>query len=181
MKIFIGCSSREYIPEKYIKACDQYLETLFKLDNDLVFGAYNKGLMKLSYQKALKYKHKVIGISPEIFKEDLKKINCHKEIITKSISERTDKLIEESEALIFLPGGIGTIHELFTSIESKRSGEFDKPIIIYNCFGYFDKLLLFLDDMYNQNFTSTSIKKCYYVTTNIEDTIEHLNNYYQTN
>ena len=180
MKLLIGCSSRDDIPKKYSEDCEKYLEELFKSNNDLVFGAYNKGLMNISYQQALKHNRQVIGISPEIFKNDFKNLNCHKEIITKSITERTEKLIEESDALIFLPGGIGTIYELFTTIESKRSGEFNKPIIIYNSCDYFDKLLLFLEDMYNQNFTSISVKECYYISKNAKDTLEYLDKYNQT-
>lgn len=179
MKLFIGCSSREDIPEKYFNNCEIYLEELFKTNNDLVFGAYNKGLMALSYQKALTNNRQIIGISPQIFKDEFKNLNCHQEIITNNISERTEKLINESDALIFLPGGIGTIYELFTAIESKRSGEFNKPIIIYNSCGYFDKLLLFMEDMYKENFTSLSVKDCYYLTKDAADTKAYLSKYYQ--
>lgn len=176
MKLFIGCSSSNDIPTKYTKDCEELLEELFKLDNDLVFGAYNKGLMNSAYEIALKHKKQVIGITPEIFKEDLKNLDCNKEMVTRNISNRTEKLIEESDVLIYLPGGIGTVYELFTAIESKRSKEFNKPIIIYNSNNYFDKLLLFLEEVYNQNFTSSSVKECYYVSNNINDILKHLEN-----
>ena len=175
MKLFIGCSSSNDIPEIYNTDCANNLEELFKLDNELVFGAYNKGLMAISYDIAKKNKRKVTGITPKIFVEALKDLECDEEIITTSISRRTDKLIEESDALIFLPGGIGTIYELFTAIESKRSGEFDKPIIIYNCNHFFDKLLLFLEDIYNEKFTSRLVKDTYHISESATDTIEYIN------
>ena len=153
MNLFIGCSSREDIPDKYFKDCEILLDKLFQQDFNLVFGAYNQGLMKLSYNKALEYKHQVIGISPKIFQDDFKNLNCNREIITKSISKRTERLIEESDILLFLPGGIGTIYELLSAIESKRSGEFDKPIIIYNSCGFFDELFLFLEKTYQEKFS----------------------------
>lgn len=174
MKVFIGCSSRENIPDKYFNDCEKLLDELFKLNNDLVFGAYNKGLMALSYDKAIKYNRKVIGITPKIFVEDLKELDCTKEIITDTISRRTDELINESDVLLFLPGGIGTIYELFTAIESKKSGEFNKPIIIYNSNNFFDKLLEFIDVLYNENFSDISVKECYYIVSNVEEVIEHL-------
>ena len=177
MKLLIACSSREDIPSKYFEDCREYLEGLFKLDNDLVFGAYNKGLMRLSHEIALKYSREVIGANPEIYKDAFSKLNCHKEIVTKTINERTAKLIEESDALIFMPGGVGTIYELFTAIESKRSGEFNKPIIIYNSNNYFDKLLLFMEIMYNENFTSKSVKECYHISDNYQDTINYIETY----
>lgn len=178
MKLFIGCSSSNDIPQIYNTDCKHYLEELFKLDNDLVFGAYNKGLMSISYNIALNNNREIIGITPKIFEEALEDLNCTKEIITKDINDRTKKLIEESDALIFLPGGIGTIYELFTTIESKRSGEFNKPIIIYNSNNYFDKLFLFLDEIYGQNFTSPSVKECYHISYNSKDTIDYLNRYF---
>lgn len=174
MKIFIGCSSREEIPDKYFNDCNNLIEELFKLNNDLVFGAYNKGLMALSYDKAKKYNRKVIGITPKIFEEDTKDLECNKLIITDTISRRTDGLIEEAEVLLFLPGGIGTIYELFSAIESKRSGEFDKPIIIYNSNNFFDKLLEFIEVLYKENFSDVKVKKCYYVTNDINELIEYL-------
>lgn len=177
MKLFIGCSSKEDIPDKYFTDCEKYLNELFKQDNDLVFGAYNYGLMKTSYETAMKYDRQVIGITPKMFENDLKELNCHKEIVTETINRRTDKVIEESDALIFMPGGVGTIYELFTALESKRSGEFNKPIIIYNASGYFDKLLLFMESMYNENFTSLEVKDCYHISNSAKDTLEYLNNY----
>ena len=54
MKLFIGCSSSNDISKRYLNDCEEYLEELFKLDNDLVFGAYNKGLMAIAYKLAKK-------------------------------------------------------------------------------------------------------------------------------
>ena len=180
MKLFIGCSSSNDIPEQYFINCINYLEELFKLDNDLVFGAYNKGLMSTSYNLAQKYNRKIIGITPKIFEDALKDLDCTETIITNTINDRTTALIKESDALIFLPGGIGTIYELLSAIESKRSGEFNKPIIIYNCNNFFDKLLSFLDNIYLEKFTLSKVKECYYVSNNITDTINYLDNYYKS-
>lgn len=178
MKLAICSSSIEDIDKLYLNNCNTYLDDLFKEDNDLVYGAYNKGLMNISYQKALKYKRNIIGITPKIFESDAKDIECHK-IITDNISNRTVKLIENADALIFLPGGIGTIYELFTSIELIRSGEYTKPIIIYNCNGYFDKLLDFLNIMYQEKFANISIKEYYHISENSTDTINYLNKYFK--
>ena len=176
MKIFIGCSSREEIPNKYFNDCNNLLEELFKLENDLVFGAYNKGIMALCYDKAKKYNRKVIGITPKIFVSALDELDCDLEIVTNNISRRTEGLIEESNVLLFLPGGIGTIYELFTVIESKRSGEFNKPIIIYNSNNFFDKLLDFLEKIYNEYFTDIKVKDCYLVMNSADDVVKYLTN-----
>lgn len=176
MKIFIGCSSKEEIPNKYFNDCNNLLEELFKFENDLVFGAYNKGLMALCYDIAKKYDRKVIGITPKIFVDALEELDCDLEIVTDTISRRTDGLIKESDVLLFLPGGIGTIYELFTVIESKKNGEFDKPIIIYNSNNFFDKLLEFVEKLYNESFTDIKVKDCYFVMDKPSEVVEYLTN-----
>ena len=123
MKLFIGCSSSNNIPDKYLKDCSNYLDELLR-ENDIVFGGCSTGLMGLAYNITKEYNNKVIGISPTIFKSDLDILDCDEKIITDNTSRRTEELINNSDALIFLPGGIGTIYELFTAIELKRNHEF---------------------------------------------------------
>lgn len=177
MRIFIGCSANEDIPKKYLDDCKSFLEELFKRDNDLVFGACNKGLMGLSYNIALEYKKNIIGIYPEIYEYEAKELCCDK-IPTKKVNDRTSELIKNSDVLIFLPGGIGTVYELFTAIENKRGSEFDKPIIIYNSCGYFDKLLDFLRLMSNEKFVSKEVLDCFCVCDNVNDVLKYIDAYY---
>ena len=173
MKLFIGCSSNNDIPTEYFNDCKVLLEELMK-ENDLVFGACNSGL---AYNTTLKANGNITGICPEAYKDDFKTLKCDTEITTKSVSERTDSVISSSDALIFLPGGIGTIYELFTAIESKRCHEFNKPIVIYNSNGYFDKLLEFMDKVYSEKFSGFKDKRNYLVTDSISSILYYINNY----
>ena len=176
MKLFIGCSSSNDIPTEYFEDCKIFLEELMK-ENDLVFGACTTGLMGLAYNTALNNNREVTGICPEVYKDNLEELNCNTKILTESVSERTSSVISASDALIFLPGGIGTIYELFTAIESKRCHEFDKPIIIYNSHGYFDKLLEFMQKVYGENFTSFKEQRNYLVSTSIPLILYYIENY----
>lgn len=181
MNIFIGCSSSEYISNEYLLDCQIFLEELFISNNNLVFGVCNRGLMGLSHDIAKKYQRNIIGICPTIYQNQLIDVSCNYEEITKTVSERTKRVFEESDVLLFMPGGIGTIYELFSAIEWKRSQELDKPIIIYNSLNYFDNLLIFIDSIYNNGFTSREIEKCYYICNNSSDAINYINNYYISN
>lgn len=161
MNIAVFCSSSEEINERYIKSSRNVLESLFEKNNNLVFGTYSKGIMGISYRIAKKNKRKVIGISPN--EQDFLDLKCDEKIITKSVNERTDNMIEKADILLFLPGGIGTIYELFTAIEKKRNNEYDKPIYIYNETGFFDDILQILDKIYNEKFSSSKDGKNYEV------------------
>ena len=161
MNIAVFCSSSEEINERYIKSSRNVLESLFEKNNNLVFGTYSKGIMGISYRIAKKNKRKVIGISPN--EQDFLDLKCDEKIITKSVNERTDNMIEKADILLFLPGGIGTIYELFTAIEKKRNNEYDKPIYIYNETGFFDDILQILDKIYKEKFSSSKDCKNYEV------------------
>lgn len=175
MKIFVGCSSSNNIPSQYKDDCKILLNQLFEKDNDLVFGACNLGIMGDSYNSALDNSRQIIGICPEAYKEDFKELKCTTEITTKTVSERTDNIINESDILLFLPGGIGTIYELFTSIESKRCHEHEKTIIIYNSLNYYDKLFSFLDKIYGENFTADYVKQNYFMSNDKEEILSYIN------
>ena len=176
MKVFIGCSASNNISDDYFINCKKLLDKVIS-SNDLVFGACNSGIMALSHEVAIENNREIIGICPEAYKHDFNSLKCSSEIVTKDIISRTSELINNSDALIFLPGGIGSIYELFTAIECKRCHEFDKPIVIYNCNGYYDKLLDFLENVYDEKFARVIDKDNYYVTDNIDSIIEYIKNY----
>lgn len=179
MDFFIGCSSSEYISNKYLDDCREFLEKLFSCSNDLIFGVCDKGLMGLAHDIAFKNGRFIKGICPKLYMSQFELVNCDYEEITRTVAERTLNVIKSSDVILFLPGGIGTIYELFSAVEWKRSFEFDKPIIIYNSLGHFDKMLEFLDIIYDNGFTSREIEKCYYVCNNVDDAINYINNYYE--
>ena len=133
--------------------------------------------MGIAYRVAKQNNRKVIGIAPEIYKEDFKELDCDKEILTKNVNDRTDELINNSDILIFLPGGIGTLYELMTAIEMKRSKEFDKPIILYNATGFFDDIIHMLDKTYAQNFTDFKVRLNYNIANDSRTVMDLLNKY----
>lgn len=174
MRLFIGSSSSETIPEKYIKDCTKLIEVLLK-DNDLVFGAYNKGLMGISYKTAKKNNRSVTGICSEFYIESFKDLECDKEEITVNMLDSTMKIYKDSDAMVLLPGGFGTIYEFFTANYSKICNEINIPIILYNSCGYYDKLLSFIDDVCKENFVKESEKGKFVVANTIEEVMEYLN------
>ena len=174
MNIFVGCSSSNVINKEYVLDCELLLKEIFLSDYDLVFGADDTGLMGLAYHIAKDNHRKVIGVCPYRYRDDLKKLECDQECVSDSVGDRTKDAIGYSDVILFLPGGIGTLYEFFTAVESKRSHEHDKPIILYNCYGYYDMLLSLLDKVYYEKFTSYLVKDNYYVCDSKKDVIKCL-------
>ena len=68
------------------------------------------------------------------------------------MDERKNEFLNNSDAFIITPGGLGTLDEFFEIITLKKLERHEKPIIIFNIDGYFDKMIEMLDEMENQGF-----------------------------
>ena len=174
MKIFVGCSASEDIPGKYRLDCNMLLDELFRENNDLVFGACNSWIMSDAYMSALNHERAIVGICPEAYVKDFENLKCTEEIITKNVNERTDGLIRESDVLLFLPGGFGSAYELFTAIESKRCHEHNREIIIYNCEGFYDELLSFVEKIYIEKFAKEYVRGYYFVSSDKKEILSYI-------
>lgn len=174
MKIFVGCSASEDIPGKYRLDCNMLLDELFRSNNDLVFGACNSGIMSDAYLSALRQERNIVGICPEAYVDDFKDLKCTTEITTKSVNDRTDGLINESDILLFLPGGFGSVYELFTAIESKRCHEHNRIILIYNSEGFYDQLLAFIEKIYSEKFAKEYVRDYYFVSDDKQEILDYI-------
>lgn len=174
MRIFVGCSASEDIPSKYRLDCNMLLDELFKENNDLVFGACNSGIMADAYNSALNHERGIVGICPEAYVHDFKDLKCTEEITTKTVNDRTDGLINESDVLLFLPGGFGSVYELFTAIESKRCHEHNRSIVIYNSEGFYDELLSFIEKIYNEKFAKKYVRDYYFVSSDKKEILDYI-------
>ena len=171
MKLCICCSSHSDIPKKIYQESQDLLKEALK-KNDLVFGTSTEGLMGLAYTIAKENQKKVIGICPKGYAYMYSKLNCEEEIITNEMLDSTMKMIQASDAILVLPGGFGTVYELFTAIQSKICEEHNLPIILYNINGYYNQIIEFIDKMYEQNFAKES--KNFLVATTKKEVLEIL-------
>ncbi len=158
MNIFIGCSSREEIDEKYFEESKNLINKISK-NNNLVFGVSSHGLMNLTYEIFKKNKRKIIGITNESYIEEFKKVPCDEEYVIYSTLDRTKKVIELSDIFLFLPGGLGTYAEIFHIFEELRTYNINKKIIIYNLNNYYNKVIDILKKITKENFMDKELLK----------------------
>lgn len=143
MKLFIGTTSKENIDKTYTEDSKNLIKELATIDNiELIYGAWNKGLLGFAYQEFAKNNRKITGVITTYHKEnDLKEKLCDEEITVSTTTERFEKIYQNSDILLFLPGGIGTLSEILSAIEEQRIQNQKKKIILYNT-GYFYTPLL---------------------------------------
>ena len=149
--VVVFCSSSHKINPAYQKAAQELGTTLAKNKLELVFGGADTGLMGVLAIAAKKGGAKITSIFPETLKgHGVEYKEADTFVYTKSISERKDKMME-SDAIVALPGGLGTLDELLFAIIEKQLGIHKKPIILVNVNQYWDPFLEMLKAMVKEN------------------------------
>ncbi|MCL3782731.1 TIGR00730 family Rossman fold protein [Prolixibacteraceae bacterium JC049] len=173
--ITIFCSSSNGLNAKYIEPISKLTELLISADYTIICGGSSGGLMGELISHANKLGGRTIGIRPKF----LDNLEYHSEILTEFIStddiwERKKQMNLLSDATIALPGGSGTIDELFEAITLKRLGEYSKPIIIVNLHGFYDKLIDFFNHQIRENFMHSSSLNTFTVIESVDNIINAL-------
>ena len=177
MNVFIAGSSKETKNPFFSHVAKEIGSFIVEGKHNLVFGGCNCGLMGTTYRIVVKSPNsKVIATVAKSYAYDLGKIKCDEVYVSETVNERKNEILKHSDALVFLPGGIGTFDELLTSIEAVRNHQFTGPIVILNLENYYEGLILQLLNAFHENFSDIYDKYCY-VTRNYEDAISYLKAY----
>jgi uncharacterized protein (TIGR00730 family) len=146
--IAVFCASSEGNDIQIVDRAYELGKTLAKQDRTLVYGGSKLGLMGKVANGALDNNGKVIGVLPNFLKsKEIVHNRVPEMIIVDSMHERKMKMHELSDGIIALPGGFGTLEELFEIITWGQLGLHQKPMGILNVNGFYDELLAFLDTM----------------------------------
>jgi len=151
MKVFIGCSSSGSIDEKYCKLAYDVSEAIAKQNHALVYGGASYSMMGECYKAFSENKKEIIAIMAEKYKEDLVNLTLSNNYVVKTSLERIAVIYEVSDAFVILPGGIGTIEELFSILEENRTNKW-KKIIIFNYDHFYDIVIEWLNKNVNTGF-----------------------------
>ena len=169
-----GASSTE-IEQSYISITESLGEALAANGHTLIYGAGGSGLMGAVARGMTRGGGQVIGIVPSFFKVDgILYEHCDEIVYTDTMRQRKQMMDDRSDAFIMTPGGIGTYEEFFEIYTLKQLGRHNKPIVIFNVNGYFDKLLELLDHTVEERFMQASCLQLYTVATTPEQVLEQL-------
>ena len=146
--IAVFCGSSEGNDSVILSQAITLGKTLAIENITLVYGAAKVGLMGKIAEAALKYQGKVIGVIPEFLKlKEVVHLGLYKLITTKNMHQRKLKIHELSDGFIALPGGFGTLEELFEIITWSQLGLHQKPIGLLNSNGFYNDLITMLEKM----------------------------------
>jgi len=174
--VFCGASMgfRKVYQEKAVE-----LGAYFAKNNiELIYGAGKIGLMGAIADAVLEKKGKVIGIIPELLsKEEVLHPNLSTTIITKTMSERKLKMSKLTDAYITMPGGFGTLDELFEVLTLQQLYIEKKPVGLLNIEGYFNAVLQQLDVMVKEGLLKQKNRDMLIVADNVEDLMKQMVTY----
>ncbi len=151
--IAVFCGSSEGNDTTIISQATILGETLAQQGITLIYGAAKIGVMGKVAHGALSHNGKVIGVIPEFLKKkEVVHLGLHKLISTVNMHERKLKMHELSDGFIALPGGLGTLEELFEIVTWAQLGLHDKPIGLLNINGFYNDLIEMLETMVVKGF-----------------------------
>lgn len=174
--ICVYCGTGAKVDEAYRAAATGLGALLAKEGIRLVYGGGKVGLMGLVADGCAHNGGHVTGIIPEHIQEkEIKNDDISEVIVVDSMHTRKRLMVERSDAFVVLPGGFGTLDELFEILTWKYLGLHEKPVVLLNIKGYFDPLLAMVDHMVNEGFTPFWQRNMFQVIDTPDDVIAAVN------
>lgn len=170
--IFCGSSMGNH-PE-YLNAATLLGKIIAEKKIRIIYGGAGIGLMGAVADSALGNNGKVTGILPDMIFEKVKHKNLTELISVDSLQERKRKMYELGDAFIALPGGYGTLDELFEMLTWAQLGYHAKPCGILNICGYFDPLFEFINRGVSQRFIKPVHREILYVDSDVGRLLEKM-------
>jgi len=125
----------------------------------LVYGAGDVGLMGSVARSAQSAGATTFGVIPiHLLKREVGKTDLGSFIVTENMHERKKVMFMNSDAIVMLPGGAGSLDEFFEVLTWRQLGLHEKPILLLNTDGYWDPLLGLVDHVISEGFADASIR-----------------------
>lgn len=180
MTVCVFCSALDDLAPAFQQAAAHTGEMLAARGHRLLYGGRGAGLMGILAQGAGQGGAEVEGIVPECFRgDDFLSPYCTAVTYTATMAERKTVMQQHSDAFLILPGGIGTMDELFDTSVLIGLGQLKKPLAILNVNSCYDALRQLLDDMVQQGFLSEEKRRIYHFVSSPEQALDHFESFYK--
>ncbi|MAC88083.1 MAG: TIGR00730 family Rossman fold protein [Maricaulis sp.] len=151
--ICVYCGSNAGKDPAFIAAADRLGEVLALRGIGMVYGGGQVGLMGRIADATLAAGGRVVGVIPEFLAlKEIAHMGLSELHVVRSMHARKAKMVKLSQAFIAMPGGIGTMEEMFEVWTWAQLGQHRHPVGLLNVNGYYDELVAFLDKMTDQGF-----------------------------
>src|SRR5688572_3052358 len=176
--VTVYCSSSSAVPRAYTAAAAQLGRAIAEQGWVLVYGGNCVGTMGAVSDGSRAAGGRVVGVTPQLFiDKGIDDKQCHELVVTECMRTRKAAMEQRGDAFVTLPGGLGTLEEIFEIIVAKQLGYHDKPIVLLNVNDYFAPLLAMLEQGIEQRFIKPRARDLYFVADNVAAAIDHIRSY----
>jgi uncharacterized protein (TIGR00730 family) len=166
LSVCVYCGSRHGARPGYQAAAQALGAAIGARGWQLVYGGGKVGLMGEVADATLQAGGRVVGVIPETLKKrEVDHPGLHELHVVATMHERKQLMAERADLFIALPGGIGTLEELYEVWTWRQLAYHDKPIGLLNVDGYYDALLRFMDHTVAEGFLSPEQQQVLHVGT----------------
>jgi uncharacterized protein (TIGR00730 family) len=173
-RICVYCGSGPGSDPAFVQAARTFGTILAKNGIGLVYGGGSVGLMGEIANAVVEHSGELIGIIPT-FLENREHANPRGNlIVTRDMHERKQRMFEEADAFVALPGGVGTLEEVVEQMTWAQLGRHKKPILLANIKKFWDPLCVLLSHMEELQFIRPGLPVNYLVAERVEDILPML-------
>ena len=148
MKICVFCSANQQIDPEFFAMTEELGRWIGENGHSIVYGGVNQGLMECVAKAVKETGGRTIGVVPMMVEKTGRTSDyVDVEIPCDNLTDRKQMMMDQSDVFIALPGGIGTMDEVFTIAASATIGYHQKLVILYNMKGFWNQLIALLDDL----------------------------------
>jgi len=177
-KVAVFCGSSIGFNEVYKNEAIKLGNHFIEHNIGLVYGGGKIGMMGILADTIIEKNGNVIGVIPGLLRhEEVAHANITEMIVTKTMSKRKIKISKLVDGYIALPGGFGTLDEIFEALTLGQLGIETKPVGILNTNGFFNHLILQLDVMVKEGYLKQSNKEMLIISESVEDLISQMFHY----
>lgn len=173
--LLVYCGSRMPANDAYVSATRLLADRMADTGTGLVYGGSGNGLMGILAKRLLERNGYVIGILPSfLHTTEIALTTCSELVEVSSMHDRKLMMLDRAHAILALPGGYGTMDELFEAVTWRQIGLHNKPIAILNVDGFYDHLSAQIDMMARDGFLTAEARSHIRISASIDELLPWL-------
>ena len=177
-RLAIYCGAATPADPRYLELAREVGATLARRGIGVVYGGGRLGLMGALAQGALKQGGEVIGVIPHAMVErEFANHDCTQLITVDTMHQRKQHFTDLADGFITLPGGMGTMDELFEALSWAQIGYHEMPVGLLNAFGFYDDLVQFINRMADTGFIRATHREILQVADSLPELLDKLASY----
>jgi hypothetical protein len=177
MTVCVFASSSSRIDPKYVQAAAELGSLFARSEMNVIYGGGGIGLMGALADAVIENGGSITGVIPSFMNDEgWGHPLVNDMIITTDMGDRKKNMFARADAVVALPGGIGTLEELTEAITLKQLGLFRGTVVILNTLNYYKSLIDFLEHMVSGNFLRSEHKDMWVIANTPEDVLNALSN-----